>query len=212
MPTYSPTSAIVLAGGLSRRLGQDKRQLRFWSADGPMLLEYVVGVVARLCADVVVVLNDPDKWHTLPARLVQDVYADGGALGGIYAGLQAAQHEYALAVACDMPFLNAALLGAMLAKPRDYDVLVPRSPQPGAARNALDVEPLHAIYAKTCLAPIQATLESGRRQIAAFFPAVRVAFVEPEEARHYDPTGRSFLNVNTPEQMAEAERELKIEN
>ena len=212
MPTYSPSSAIVLAGGLSRRLGQDKRHLRLWGADGPMLLEHVVGIVARLCADVVVVLNDPAAWRTLPARLVPDVYADGGALGGIYAGLQAAEHAYVLAVACDMPFLNATLIEAMLAKPRDYDVLVPRSPQAGATRNALDVEPLHAIYAKTCLAPIQATLESGRRQIAAFFPAVRVAFVEPEEIHRHDPAGRSFINVNTPEQMSEALRELKIEN
>jgi molybdenum cofactor guanylyltransferase len=89
---------------------------------------------------------------------------------------------------------------------------VPRSLQPGAARNALDVEPLHAIYAKACLAPMRATLESGRRQIAAFFPAVRVAYVEPEETRRYDPAGRSFLNINTPEQMAEAMRELRVKS
>jgi molybdopterin-guanine dinucleotide biosynthesis protein A len=206
MQTYPPTSAIVLAGGVSRRLGQDKRRLRLWGAAGPNLLEYVVGIVARLCADVVVVLNDPDAWADLPARLVTDIYTDGGSLGGIYAGLLAAEHEYALAVACDMPFLDAGLIGAMLARPRNYDLLVPRSLQPGAARNALDVEPLHAIYAKACLAPMRATLESGRRQIAAFFPEVRVAYVEPDETRRYDPAGRSFLNVNTPEQMAEAER------
>jgi molybdopterin-guanine dinucleotide biosynthesis protein A len=202
----------VLAGGVSRRMGQDKRRLRLWGASGPTLLEHVVGIVARLCADVVVVLNDPADWPGLPARLTPDVYADGGALGGIYAGLQAAERDCALAVACDMPFLNAELIGAMLARPRDYDVLVPRSLEPGLARNALGVEPMHAIYAKACLAPMRATLESGRRQIAAFFPQVRVAYVEPDETRRYDPSGRAFLNVNTPEQMAEAQRELRIEN
>lgn len=208
MQPISLASAIVLAGGVSRRLGQDKRRLRLWGGAGPTLLEHVVGIVARLCADVVVVLNDPADWRGLPARLTPDVYANGGALGGIYAGLQAAEQEYALAVACDMPFLHAGLIGAMLARPRDYDVLVPRSLEPGAARNALDVEPLHAIYAKSCLAPMRATLESGRRQIAAFFPSVRVAYVETEETRRYDPAGRAFLNVNTPEQMAEAARLL----
>ena len=209
MQAYPPTSAIVLAGGLSRRLGHDKRRLRLWHAAGPTLLEHVVGIVAQLCADVVVVLNDPAEWAELPARLVPDIYADGGSLGGVYAGLLAAKHEYALAVACDMPFLNAELLGAMLARPRTYDVLVPRAFQPGTARNALDVEPLHAMYAKSCRAPIQAMLESGRRQITAFFPAVRVAYVEPDETRRYDPAGRSFLNVNTPEQMTEAELRIK---
>lgn len=203
-----PASAIILAGGLSRRMGQDKRRLRLWGESGPTLLEHTVGVVARLCADVVVVLNDPEAWAGLPARLVPDIYADGGALGGIYAGLLAARHTCALAVACDMPFLNPDLIAAMLARPRDYDALIPRSPSPGAARNALDVEPLHAMYAKTCLDPMRDTLESGRRQIAAFFPRVRVAYVEPEEIRRYDPDGRSFLNVNTPEQMAEVARLL----
>jgi molybdopterin-guanine dinucleotide biosynthesis protein A len=51
---------------------------------------------------------------------------------------------------------------------------------------------------------MRATLESGRRQIAAFFPQVRVAYVEPAETQRYDPQGRSFVNVNTAEQMAEA--------
>jgi molybdenum cofactor guanylyltransferase len=202
------TSAIILAGGLSRRMGHDKRQLRLWGPDGPSLLAHTVNIVARLCAEVVVVLNDPEAWRELPARLVPDSYPDGGALGGIASGLAAATYAYALAVACDMPLLNPDLLGAMLARPRDYDLLVPRSLEPGAARNALDVEPLHAIYTKACLEPMRATLESGRRRIAAFFPQVRVAYVEPDEIRRYDPTGRSFVNVNTPEQIAGVERWL----
>ena len=201
-------SAVVLAGGQSRRMGQDKRRLRLGGPGGPTLLEHTVGLVARLCDEVVVVLNDPQEWAGLPARLTPDVYPDGGALGGIYSGLLAASRDYALVVACDMPFLSHDLLAAMLARPRDYDALVPRSPDSGTTRNALDVEPLHAIYARACLAPMRATLESGRRQIAAFFPQVRVAYVEPDEIRRYDPAGRSFLNVNTPEQIAEARRLL----
>jgi molybdenum cofactor guanylyltransferase len=202
-------SAIVLAGGMSRRMGQDKRRLLLWGASGPTLLAHTVSVMARVCAEVVVVLNDPDDWAGLPARLVPDIYADGGPLGGIYAGLAAAAHDYALAVAADMPFLDAGLLGAMLARPRDFDVLVPRSLRPGTARNALDVEPLHALYGKACLAPMRAALEAGRRQIAGFFPQVRVAYVEPDEIRRYDPSGRSLININTPEQVAEAERLLR---
>jgi molybdenum cofactor guanylyltransferase len=209
METDNRASAIVLAGGLSRRMGQDKRRLRLWGPEGPTLLAHTVSVVARVCAEVVVVLNDPDDWGDLPARLVPDVYTGGGPLAGIYAGLAAAAHGYALAVAADMPFLNAELLGAMLARPRDYDVLIPRSLRPGSARNALDVEPLHALYGKTCLAPMRAALEGGQRQVAAFFPQVRLAYVEPEEIRRHDPTGRSLININTPEQVAEAEQFLR---
>ena len=201
-------SAVVVAGGQSRRLGYDKRALRLWGPRGPTLLEHTVGVVARLCPDVVVVLNDPEAWADLPARLVPDVYADGGVLGGIYAGLLTARHDHALTVAGDMPFLSAELLAAMLARPRDYDVLVPRSLQGGTTRNRLDAETMHAIYGKGCLGPMRDALEAGRRQIAVFFPEVRVAFFEPDETRRYDPAGRSFLNVNTPEEVAAATRLL----
>ena len=197
-------SAIVLAGGVSRRLGQDKRRLRLWGTAGPTLLEHTVELLARLCAEVIVVLNDPEEWRDLPARLVTDIYPDGGSLGGIYSGLVAATRNYALAVASDMPFLSADLIRAMLMRSRDYDVLIPRSLHPGTTRNALDVEPLHAIYSNSCLAPMRMLLESGRRQIAAFFPQVQVAYVEPEEMRRYDPSGRSLLNINTPEQLASA--------
>jgi molybdenum cofactor guanylyltransferase len=209
MNAENPASALVLAGGLSRRLSQDKRRLRLWGETGPTLLEHVVSVVTQLCRDVVVVLNDPQDWRDLPARLVTDVYPDGGALGGIYTGLLAAQHNYALALACDMPFLNLDLLRAMLARPRTYDVLVPRSLRPGTTRNPLDVESLHAIYSKACLEPIRMTLERGQRQVTAFFSQVRVAYVEPDETARYDPVGRSFVNVNTPEQLAEAVAENK---
>lgn len=204
----APASAVVLAGGLSRRLGQDKRRLRLWGEAGPTLLGRTVATVGALCADVVVVLNDPEAWPDLPARVVPDQYPDGGALGGIYSGLVAAREEHAIVVACDMPLLNPALLAAMLARPRDYDVLAPRSLTAGATRNNLDLETLHAIYGKACLGPMRAALDAGRRQIATFFPEVHVAVFSPEETRAHDPAGHSFLNINTVEQVAEARAAL----
>ncbi|MCU0491408.1 MAG: molybdenum cofactor guanylyltransferase, partial [Chloroflexaceae bacterium] len=155
------TTGIVLAGGTSRRMGRDKRRLRPWGEGGPTLLEHCVHVVGQVCAEVLVVLNDAPAWPQLPARPVADVYPDGGALGGLYSGLAAATHDYALVVACDMPLLNPALLGAMLDLPRDYEALVPRSPRPGLARNRMDVEPLHAIYHKNCLPHLEANGEHG---------------------------------------------------
>jgi molybdopterin-guanine dinucleotide biosynthesis protein A len=66
------------------------------------------------------------------------------------------------------------------------------------------LQTLHAIYSKACLEPMRAALEGGRRQIAVFFSQMRVAYVELEETRRYNQASRSFVNVNTPAQMAEA--------
>jgi molybdenum cofactor guanylyltransferase len=202
-------SAVVLAGGRSSRLGQDKRRLRLWGPTGPTLLERTVATVSQLAGDVVVALNDPQEWPGLPARLVIDAPpgeqggGPSGPLAGLYAGLRAASHSFALVVAADMPFLSAELLRALVARPRRYDVLALRS---SGARNPLGVEPLHAVYRTACAASLGAALGRGERQLAAAFAGLRLEVVEPEEARRYDPAGRSAFNINGPEQLAEALR------
>ncbi len=201
-------SGIVLAGGHSRRLRRDKTMLRLWGPRGPTLLEAAVAHLAAVCADVVVVSDRPRDWPALPARLVWDRYPGGGALGGIYSGLLEAAYPFALTVACDMPFLNPALLRYMAGRPRVYDVLIPRLGHAGKATDP-QVEPLHAIYGRPCLEPMRALLERGERRIIGFFPQVRVRYLEEAEWAALDPQGLSFRNINTPADLAAARRMVR---
>jgi molybdopterin-guanine dinucleotide biosynthesis protein A len=179
---YPPTTGVVLAGGRSTRLGQDKALLRL--AGGQTLVGTAVATLHPLVAEVVVVASDGQRLGDLPARIVPDVYPDGGALGGIYSGLLAAQHDHALVVACDMPFLSPALLRHLLALPRDYDVLLPR-----LAGGLL--EPLHAIYSRACLDTIERQLAAKRYRVVGFLDRVRVRYVDEPELRRFDPELRS---------------------
>ncbi len=200
-------SGIVVAGGKSVRLGQDKRRLRLWGPRGPTLLEHTIEMMAAHCDEVIVVLNDPEAWLDLQACVVPDTFPRGGALGGIYSGLMAAAHPYVFAVAADMPLLGPVLIDWMLRQPRDYDVLVPRIMET-RARNRLAVESLHAIYSGVCREPIRRQLEAGNPQVIGFFPQVRVRIVEPEIVAELDPLGAAFKNVNTPEELEEVRRLL----
>lgn len=204
-------TGVILAGGQSRRLGQDKALARVGGA-GPTLIERVAAALRPVCAEVLVAGGDPARYAFLGLPIAPDIYPAAGSLGGIYAGLCAAQHEYALVVACDMPFLNPALLRYMADLPRDYDVLIPRwARAAGGAglldtpRNELAAQTLHAIYGQACRSFIRPLLEAGERRIVAFFPQVRVRYVEPAEVARFDPAGWSFFNVNTPEQLRQAE-------
>lgn len=183
-------------------MGQDKRRLKLWGDAGLTLLEHTVAVVANICDEVVVVLNDPLDWPQLDVRIVGDVYPDGGALGGIYSGLQAVQHEHALVVAADMPLLNRALIEWMIMQPRRYDVLIPRIAEDGGARNRLGVQSLHAIYSRRCLPAMQQQLDRGNPQVIGFFDQVHVRMIEPQTLAQFDPEATAFLNVNTPEDIA----------
>jgi len=183
-------SAIVLAGGESRRLGQDKCML---PVEGQPLLARTLALLASLAGDLLVVSNDPYRAADLgrPVRLVPDQQPGVGALMGLYSGLKAARHDRAVAVACDMPFLNLPLLRYMISLAAGYDVVLPRLGDLA--------EPLHAVYGKGCLGPMERHLALGRRRIVAFFDEVRVCYVEQAEIDRFDPRHLSFLNVNTPQ-------------
>jgi molybdopterin-guanine dinucleotide biosynthesis protein A len=193
-------AGIVVAGGASRRLGFDKRRLRLWGDAGPTLLEHTLDALVPLCAERMVVLNDPDAWPHLPARLVTDRFPGTGVLGGIVSGLQAVAAPAALVLAADLPLLNAALLRALLARPRTYHVLLPR-PAPA------HIEPLHALYRCDCLPTLRAALQRGTRRMTEALHGLHLEFFEPHELARYDPHGHALLNLNTPDDLARA-REL----
>lgn len=185
-----PASAIVLAGGESRRLGRDKSLLLL---EGRPLLVRTLDRLAAISDDLIVVTNTPQNYAhlDLDARLVRDQRPGVGSLMGIYSGLKAARHGRALVVACDMPFLNLALLRYLLDCGPACDVVIPRLGE--------WLEPLHAIYDKACLPAMEQVLAQGRRQIIAFFDRVQVCEVTAAEIDRMDPRHLSFVNVNTPQ-------------
>jgi molybdopterin-guanine dinucleotide biosynthesis protein A len=181
-------SVLVLAGGQSSRLGENKA---FLLLDGQPLVARTVHKLAALSDDLVIVANDRERYEALdlPVRLVPDERPGVGSLMGIYSGLRAARNRHALVVGCDMPYLNLALLRYMVPLADDHDVVIPRV---GGF-----LEPLHAIYGRACLPAMKRLLDRGRRQIIAFFDEVRVRYVEEGEVDRFDPQHLSFVNVNT---------------
>jgi len=190
-PSHQPAaSAVVLAGGKSSRLGADKSLLLL---DGQPLIARAVQQLSTLSDDVVIVTNTPERLEPLglTARLVPDERPGEGSLMGIYSGLRAARHPYALVVACDMPFLNLPLLRSMLSIMPGCDIVVPRL--------AGMLEPLHAVYGRTCLPWMARLLDEGGRKIIDFFPYVEVCHFEEDAIDRFDPLHLSFVNVNTPQ-------------
>jgi molybdenum cofactor guanylyltransferase len=195
-------SAAVLAGGQSTRMGRDKALLPLTNG-GPAMLALVLDSLAGVADDLFIVANDPGKYHEFGVRIVPDLHPGNGALGGIEAAVEHATDERCLVVACDMPFLNRALLRRMANEPRDYDVLVPLIP--GESRQGGDglvFQTLHAVYSKECLQPIERRIAQGKRQVVGFFEDVRVRTLDIVEIARWDPSLQSFFNANSPEALA----------
>jgi molybdopterin-guanine dinucleotide biosynthesis protein A len=189
----TPISAVILAGGRSTRLGQDKAFLKI---DGQTLVERLVERLAQLSEEIIIVTNHVDKYEHLEAIVVTDLVPGKAALGGLHSGLSTASNPHSLVVACDMPFLNLSLLRYMQGIAASYEVVIPRVGE--------FAEALHAIYAKSCLPYVERQLQSGDLQISHFFPAVRVRYVEQEEIETFDPDHLSFFNINSQEDLEKA--------
>lgn len=189
-----PVSAIVQAGGQSRRMGRDKALIDY---RGQPILAHVIATLRQLSDDVIVVANRSDVYgpivSSLGARLVPDYDPPSGPLGGIAAGLAAMKHELSIVVACDMPLLNLDLLRHLIERAAGFDVVVPVAGE--------QYEPLHAVYRQTCLAAIQRRLDHNERRVISFFQDVRLAAVPETEWRVFDPAGRSLSNLNTPDDL-----------
>lgn len=185
-------SAAIMAGGKSKRMGQDKAWIEL---DGEPLIKRVADVLAEVADEVIVVANDP-KYERLGLRVVRDRWPEGGALGGIATGVGAAGHDAVLVAACDMPFLSADVWRLLLGHAGEADVVIPRI--------GGEYETLHAIYSRACLPQMTRSLAENRLRVISFFDAVTVKAIEETELRAVDPTLRAFTNVNTPEELATA--------
>ena len=190
-------SGIILAGGSSSRLGQNKALIH---VAGCSLIERVVRVLRPLVSEVLLVTQSgsaaPGLFSDLDLPTVSDVYPEVGTLGGLHAGLDAIHTEYGLVVGCDMPFLNADLLRYMISQARGYDVVMPRI---GKYH-----EPLHALYSRRCVPAMECSIQSGRRRILHALSGARIRYIEDAEIDRFDPEHLSFYNVNTPEELERA--------
>jgi len=191
-------SCIVLVGGKGLRLGRDKI---VETVGNISLLERVVFYLSLFSRDIIIVTASK---QSLPQfigypklRIVADTYPGKGPLGGIYTGLVASDSLYNLVVAGDMPFLNQALLRYMIQLCDDFDLVVPRL---GSM-----VEPLHAVYSKDCLAPIENLFKQGNLKVSDLLTLVRVRYVEAEEINQFDPKHLSFFNINTEADLKTAQ-------
>jgi len=188
------TAAFILAGGTSSRMGTDKSQLRI---DRQTFTERIAETLLKLTDSVTIVGRQSDE-SRFPS--VPDVYPQWGALGGIHAALGACKREWAIVVACDMPFVTPELFSFLAELRLDHESVVPiqldEVPQPLAALYRVD----------PCRQRAVELIEASRRRPLDLLEAVKTRWVSFQELRNLDQAERFFVNINTPSDYYEATR------
>ena len=188
-------SAAVLCGGKSRRAGFDKQTIQ---VDGLWIAVRIAQSLATVFDDVLLVTNRPELYRDSGFRVVGDILPDAGPLGGIHAGLAYAKQEQLFVTACDMPYVNEHYLRWLCRAARDE----------GAEKDALVVrltngmlEPMNAIYRKSCLPEVERSITGGERKIADLLQRIDTLYLPESALASFGGRERLFFNMNTPEEI-----------
>lgn len=189
--------AFILVGGASRRMGQDKAQLRLGSET---MLERTAGQLSTVTSSVTLV-GGSQAYSGLSLPSVPDVYEKWGALGGIHAALSAAKTDWILVIACDLPFTTRELFERLKSfADESFDAIVPMQ-QDGRP------QPVCALYRReTCLPEIERLVNAGEHTPRALLANVRTRYVQFTELSDLPGAENFFLNLNTPEDFERAKR------
>jgi molybdopterin-guanine dinucleotide biosynthesis protein A len=188
-----PKTAAILVGGRAQRLGGlDKSRL---DVGGRAILDHQLDALAGV-VDRVVLIGSSDGPPRRPGvETVADIRPGCGSLGGIHTALHVAAGPV-LVVACDMPFLTGAFLAFLQDALGGHDAVIPRTPD--------GLHPLCAVYAQTCLAPVERRLDTGRLKVVDALTGLRIREIGPHEIEPFDPDGLLFMNLNTPDDLSRA--------
>lgn len=191
-------TAIILAGGKSRRMGFEKA---FIEIEGTPLIKRQLKLLKRLFRKIIIVTNNPDKYKLKGLRIIQDIIPDCGPLGGIYSGLIASDTFYNFVVASDMPFINLPLIKYMISQKHGFDVVVPRT--------KIGHEALFAIYSKNCLPTIYKVFNTNNFRVRKIFDKVRLKEVSEGQIKKFGDPEVLFMNINRPNDLCRISTYLK---
>ncbi|PWB50398.1 MAG: molybdenum cofactor guanylyltransferase [Candidatus Methanoperedenaceae archaeon] len=191
-------SGIILAGGKGKRMGYQEKALMAFN--GKPLITYVIKSLEKVVDNIIISVRDKAQEELLVSVLpgytyVSDAYENTGPLSGILSSLMVCRDEFCFIAACDMPFINENAVKLLFRKCEGHDAAIVR-------REDGYLEPLHAVYkCKPMVFETKKAIMNGKKKILAPIHKMIVNYVEIEEIRKIDPDLKTFININTLEDL-----------
>ncbi|MDU4695076.1 MAG: molybdenum cofactor guanylyltransferase [Paenibacillus sp.] len=221
------TTAIILAGGRSSRMGSDKALLEL---GGLTVLERLIRELEPVASRIVIAAGNKEAYDRFGFEVVTDRFPGDGPLAGLHAGLESSATCWSLAVACDTPFANSGLFRALLERAEAAEEAAARAADAaGAAGGKADApggfaaaeailartqgraHPLLAAYRRSVLPGLEARLRAGRLKMTAWTETLRTEYIEGEalEIASGLPLEWCAFNMNKPEDYEQARIRLE---
>lgn len=191
--------ALILAGGENKRLPVIKSFIKIHDRK---LIDTNIELLKTLFKRVLISTNSPELFFYLETPMVGDIIEYKGPMTGIFTALSLPDVSEIFVTACDMPFINGILIQYIVGHwDNRFDAAVPlfnKKPQP-----------LFGIYSKKIANDMEQSIKNEKRSLRDFLKKVDVLYIPEEEVRRIDPEGRSFVNINTMEDLNRETGEVK---
>jgi len=196
--------AVVLAGGLARRMGGDDKGLI--TLNGKPMVTLVLEAVKPVATSTVINANrNVDQYEAFGVEVIEDVVADfQGPLAGLLSGCEYLKTDWVLMCPCDTPFIKPAMIAHLWQAALHNESLGPDGKRIVVAHDGERLQPVFAIVRRTLGASMRSFLERGERKIDRWYEEVGFIAVDCTDFR------AMFDNINTPEQRTVAETQLQI--
>lgn len=196
-------SAIILAGGPSKRFGRDKGLVKL---KGKVLVRYLLEKVAKIVDEKVIVVGSNAQKNTFSplfehvADVIVDKYDGHSPLIGALTGFETVQSDYSLLLPCDTPFLSGKIATLLLDVCMGRSATIPRWPNGW-------IEPLQAAYnTKSAIVATKKALDQGKRDMLSMINYLHgVRYISTLVLQELDPELLTFFNINTFEDLGKAE-------
>ncbi|NMO94524.1 molybdenum cofactor guanylyltransferase [Paenibacillus lemnae] len=210
-------TGILLAGGLSRRMGQNKALMPVGKR---ISIEQVLHALSPVCRNLLISANDPGRYAFLGMSVIPDVYPGKGPLAGIHACLRASATSWSLVAACDMPLVTADMaqdlvrlileesVGTVQADVPDHEVIEQGEEERiGRVQAVIPVvegrpQPLFALYHRSVMTSLEARLQLDELRLMDWLQELAVTYV-PVEHLQAGAWGQGLFNMNRPQDYEE---------
>lgn len=200
-------ASIIIAGGDSTRIGENKALLDF---NGIPLIELMTNTLKPISEKIYIVTQNKDDFRFLKdVEIIEDYVINTGSVSftnnpllgflnnqkqksifnAIYTGLNESEFEDNFIFSCDMPSLNTDLIKYIYTLKKQYDAIVP----------VIDYKPVttHTYYNKSCIPAMKQSLEKGNKVTKKIFRDLNTKYINEDELKSIDANLKSFFNVKT---------------
>ncbi|MBI5027101.1 MAG: molybdenum cofactor guanylyltransferase [Nitrospirae bacterium] len=183
-------TGVILAGGENKRMPLLKA---FIEINGEKIIERNLKIMKNLFREIFIITNTPELYVYLGVPMLGDIYPLKGPMAGIFTSLINSRNPWVFISACDMPFINKELILYMTSKTGNCDAVVPEFRK--------NIEPLFALYSKRLADDMEKAILNNKTGLQDFLRQKRVKYITKGEIKSFDPDERSFINLNTPEDI-----------